>query len=144
MSPRSTITVARPSLTAPPSSAVLGVALAVVVLVAAFVLVAPALRTPGSIEAIEVHNPYPWRADIRLVHTDGSRLFLGSVPRESDITFHRVIDSGDTFQFDFAYEEQATRVETSRADLADADWVVDVPPQLAADLAAHHVAETPD
>jgi hypothetical protein len=121
-----------------------GVALTVLLGIAAIVAMASALRVPAHVDEVTFDNPHEWPATIRA--TDGEAdgwHGIGVVDRETEHTFQEIIDQGDTWVFRFSYAGEVAEVRVSGAQLAEDRWQLRVPDEFADALRAAGVEPPP-
>jgi hypothetical protein len=105
---------------------------AVGLLVAAVALaaLAPLLARPDHVDAVQVRNPHEWHATVAVSSPGVGWVGLGRVTRESDRSFHEVLDQGDRWTFRFTYGDVEATTDVTRSDLEAAGWSIDVPGAL--------------
>ncbi|HEX2295574.1 MAG TPA: hypothetical protein VHN37_09730 [Actinomycetota bacterium] len=99
---------------------------------------------PAFVERVVLVNDtdYSVSVDVR-GETDGW-LSLATLPSHRSRAIGQVIDQGMTWTFRFSHGyHDPFEVELSRRPLADADWRVEVPAELEADLRAEGVPPSP-
>ena len=123
---------------------IIGIVVTGLVYAAAMAATVPALRLPAYVDQITIDNPHAW--DVNTDVTDRERdgwVGIGAVDRDTEHTFHSVIDQGDTWIFDFAYAGEHAELRVSRHQLEQDDWRVTVPDELIDRLRSANVPETP-
>jgi hypothetical protein len=121
------------------------VLVAALLIAAAFVFVVlPRLGLPGTVEQLTVENPHAWRVNVDVTGADRDGWHsLGVLGPASTRVFEAVVDQGDVWTFEFAYAGIAVELTTSSEALETAGWILRVPDDFAAALAAANVPPTP-
>jgi len=103
----------------------------------------PLLDVPSTVD-LTVENPGPYDVDIDVRRPgDNKTLGLGTTETGTAREFHKVIDRGDTWIFEFSSAGvDAGSMEADRDDLADDGWRVVIPDRAADELRTAGV-ETP-
>jgi hypothetical protein len=117
---------------------------AAVAFAAVMAAVPPTLRVPPHVDRLTVENPHPWEITVAVTDDDRDGWHpIGALERESEQRFLQLVDQGDRWTFRFSYAGEQADLSVTAAQLEEDGWRVTVPDQLAADLRAAGVAETP-
>lgn len=119
-------------------------ALALAGTLAMLALLSPALRSPGFVDRVAIHNPHPWHARVEV--SDPERqgwVALGTVRRGRTETFHDVVDQGGTWVFRFSYGgHDGGELVVERIRLQQANWTVTVVEEFAERMRRAGVGES--
>lgn len=111
----------------------LGAVIVAVVLVGA----AKLMETPRTVSALAVTNPTRFDLAIEVSDDGEGWMPVGSVRRESTVTFKEIVDQGDVWVFRFtAQGRDSGRLDISKADLEKAGWTLSVPESVSDELRA--------
>jgi hypothetical protein len=103
---------------------------AIVAAAIALVLLSSLLARPDHVPELEVRNPHEWHATVAVSSPGEGSVGLGRVTRQSDRTFHDVLDQGDVWIVRFTYAGVEATVQVTRSDLEAAGWSLEVPSDL--------------
>ncbi len=110
--------------------------------IAAVALASSSLSPSPFVERVTIVNPTPYQLNVALaaVGSSGS-LDLGTAARDNAMEVERVFDPGSRWILRLSYAgTPAGEVAVSRSDLADAGWLVEVPPAVGDRLRAEGFA----
>ena len=132
---------------APSSSAIalLPYGLAAIAAVVLAVVAAGLARGPAFVDRVDVVNrsPYELLVDIQRGPDEGW-VRIGYIDQDASTSVREVLDQGDRWTFRFrAQGREGGRITLSRADLARADWRLDVPAEVEARLRAAGAPPSP-
>lgn len=111
---------------------------------ASMAIAVPALQLPTYIDQLTIVNPHAWAVNVDVTDRDRTGwIGVGAVERDSQHTFHAVIDQGDAWTFHFAYSGEHAELRVSRIQLERNNWHVTVPDEFADQLRGTDIRETP-
>ncbi|HEX4490155.1 MAG TPA: hypothetical protein VH914_03025 [Acidimicrobiia bacterium] len=122
----------------------LWIPIAIVVAVAAVAVLASALRTGPYVSSVTFDNPntYAFEASVS-GGSHGATLLLGNISAKNHTTVRSVFDEGSTWTFRFSSQGRSVgAVVMSRADLAAANWHVQLPDRFGDSLTRAGVPQT--
>jgi hypothetical protein len=98
-----------------------------------------ALEGPGVIERVTVDNPTPYQVEVAVAGSEGgSRLALGPVAAGEHHAFASVVAQGDRWVVHVtSARSDGGEFVVRRADLERSKWVITIPSEVAARLAAN-------
>ena len=98
-----------------------------------------ALEGPGVIERVTVDNPTPYQVEVAVAGSEGgSRLALGAVAAGERHAFASVVAQGDQWVVHVtSARSDGGEFVVRRADLERSNWVITIPGEVAARLAAN-------
>lgn len=111
--------------------------------VAALAMLVPTLRVPPYVDQITIDNPHPWAINVDVTNGGDGWVGIGPVDRDGRSTFHGVVDQGGTWIFTFTYAGEHAQLRISRQQLQRDNWEITVPDEVAEQLRAAGVPETP-
>lgn len=106
---------------------------AIAALVAVYVLLFQTLRMPQVVPRLSIVNPHDWRANVEVAGAGNAGWMpLLGVDRQGIRDLQQVYDHGTTWRFRFTYGNvDGGELRMTRAELAAANWRVQVPEQFA-------------
>jgi hypothetical protein len=106
---------------------------------------APALRSPATVDQVTIRNPHPWKVNVDVSgEPDGGWVGIGSIARDDDQRFEEVLDQGGRWRFAFDYAgTDGGELVLDRADLEASGWQLTVPEEVAVRMEAGGLEPSP-
>jgi hypothetical protein len=123
---------------------VIGLAVTACFSIAALTIAVPAIQVPAHIDRLTVDNPHRWMVDVDVSDADRDGwVGVGTVEREEERTLASILDQGPLWTIRFAYAGVHIDRRMTDGQLERQDWHITVPDQLADELIAADVPESP-
>lgn len=93
------------------------------------------LNPPDVVPTVTVENTSNYNIGVKVSGPDGAWMGLGTAAKQSTAVIHEVIDQGDEWVFHFSSQgRQAGEFRIDRADLAQAQWRIQIPADVSQTL----------